>query len=154
MEKPPPFRFLEPFSGEVWVYVVLTSLVVAFYVSFLNKLSPYDYHGRFVYVDSETQEKEWVSIHRRANSREANSVFNLGSHNSFCVQLLFKATEPFLMPFDGNPSSAFSPLFCHSNLCIKLIEIHLRWDELFNTTPFCYPPFTQDAWGSALRSSA
>ncbi len=58
VEKPPPFRFLEPFNMEVWMYVIVTTFVVAFYISFLNKLSPYDYHGKFMYIDSETQEEE------------------------------------------------------------------------------------------------
>ena len=42
------------------MYVVMTTIIVAVYVSILNKLSPYDYHGKFMYIDSETQEEEQV----------------------------------------------------------------------------------------------
>ncbi len=51
------FTFMDPFSTEVWRNIIITSVIVAIYVSLLNKLSPYDYHGEFMYIDYEEQLK-------------------------------------------------------------------------------------------------
>ncbi len=56
-DKPRAFRFLDPFSAEVWIYVIATTFVTASCISLLNKLSPYDFHGKFMYNDNETQEE-------------------------------------------------------------------------------------------------
>ena len=53
-----PFAFLDPFAGPVWQGILVTTVLVGIYVSVLNKLSPYDYHGEFVYLDNENQEKK------------------------------------------------------------------------------------------------
>ena len=51
------FRFIKPFTPEVWYAFLITLFVVATLVNIINKISPFDFHGHFVYhtsVDSKT----------------------------------------------------------------------------------------------------
>ena len=52
-----PFKFMDPFNGEVWRLILVSSILVGVYVSLLNKLSPYDHHGEFIYTDYVEEEK-------------------------------------------------------------------------------------------------
>ncbi|CAH1789877.1 unnamed protein product [Owenia fusiformis] len=67
-EVPEPFKFLNPFSTEVYLYVILTTVLVSIYTSLLNKLSPYDHHGGFVY-DDEPPPREYLDIKNYARRK-------------------------------------------------------------------------------------
>ncbi len=53
-----PFRFLEPFSSELWFYILVTTVLVGLMMSLCNKLSPNDYHGEFVHFVDASLKKE------------------------------------------------------------------------------------------------
>ncbi|CAH1789880.1 unnamed protein product [Owenia fusiformis] len=79
-EAPEPFRFLNPFSKDVYYYIILTTVLVSIYTSILNKLSPYDYHGGFVY--NKKPNPRSVKGEREFNKHKYNSSRTLSFMNS------------------------------------------------------------------------
>ncbi|XP_064645712.1 glutamate receptor ionotropic, kainate 2-like isoform X2 [Lineus longissimus] len=56
--EPGAFKFLEPFSWDVYLTIGIMTILVALFVSLLNKLSPYDYHGDFMQRDHDQSQTE------------------------------------------------------------------------------------------------
>ncbi|CAH1789873.1 unnamed protein product [Owenia fusiformis] len=96
-EVPEPFKFLDPFSTEVYLYVILTTVFVSIYTSLLNKLSPYDHHGGFVY-DNDPPPRKICDI----KTHEKRKCRAIGAHD-FKNALWFSITSLLLQGGENQP---------------------------------------------------
>ncbi|CAD5116783.1 DgyrCDS5632 [Dimorphilus gyrociliatus] len=51
-----PFKFLDPFTSELWLFIVVTALIIGIYLSLIDKLSPFARHGAFIHTHGPNQE--------------------------------------------------------------------------------------------------
>ena len=68
-----PFKFLDPFSTELWMYILITALAVGVTVSVVNKLSPYDHHGEMVHARNGRLEDESVLLLWEENTQSTSN---------------------------------------------------------------------------------
>ncbi|XP_078578483.1 glutamate receptor 2-like isoform X1 [Branchiostoma floridae x Branchiostoma japonicum] len=96
-----PFKFLDVFEPNLWLFILLSTLAVSFFISLVNKLSPSGYHGHFVQEEEPTllaEEEKPAEI--KEKKKEMIGMMSLNNALYFAVaSLLFQGGD--ILPKSG-----------------------------------------------------
>eukprot|EP00058_Branchiostoma_floridae_P007221 XP_002592709.1 hypothetical protein BRAFLDRAFT_67149 [Branchiostoma floridae] len=86
-----PFKFLDVFEPNLWLFILLSTLAVSFFISLVNKLSPSGYHGHFVQEEEpELLEEEEDPEEIQEKKEEMIGMMSLGNALFFAVASLLQ----------------------------------------------------------------